>query len=225
MDYTGRVTCDVSQQELIIQGLKDRCDRIIVYRHEADLRVKRPHIHCLMYGVKCSYDTLINVVKRVIPGATKDMYSFPKNKRADDDFIGYMSKGRLDPIYNVGFTDELIAEKKAHGYDKYDRNTNDISVENVLQPKERKTQVTQHMLVVEIATRMVANVDVGPEEEPPYDFEDLYKCTTDVLKEAKKGGDMFYVMKTMESVLMLQYPSVHRQFLKSAWNSRHKISF
>lgn len=178
-----------------------------------------------MTEVKCTYDTLVNVVKRVIPGAKKDKYSFKKD--ADDKFIAYMSKGNLDPVYNSGFSDELIAERKSQGYDKdASRNSSNVTVENVVQPQERKTpQVTQYMLVKDIAIQMCLKADVGPDQEPPYDFEDLYECTTQVLKDNRKGGDIFYVMKTMESVLMLQYPSVHRQFLKSAWNSRHKISF
>lgn len=225
MDYTGRVTCDLSQQVLILQGLKDRCERIIVYRHEE--AIERPHIHCLMYGVKCSYDTLVNVVKRAIPNATRDMYSFPKNKKADDDFISYMSKGKYDPILNVGFTDDLVKEKKSKGFDKKDvnRSSNNITMETTPQPKERKTQITQHMLVVEIASQMCLEAGLGPEDEPPYNFEDLYTCTVKVLKDNKKGGDIFSVMKTMESVLMMQYPSTHRCFVKQAWNSRHKISF
>lgn len=216
--YAGRVHCDLQEQDAVIKGLKAKCDKLIVYRHDTT----RPHIHFLMTEVKCTYDTLVNVVKRAIPGATRDKYSFKAN--ANDDFISYMSKGKLDPVFNEGFGSELIADKKSKGYDKDDiPSANHKPVEATLQPSRKTSSVTQHMLVVDIATRMVVRADIGPDDEPPYDFNDLYECTTEVLKENKKGGDIFYVMKTMESVLMMQYPNTHKHFLKNAWNSRHKI--
>lgn len=81
MNYSGRVHCDISQQEMLIQRFDQRSDAIIVYRHES----QRPHIHLLMANVNCSYDTLVNDVKKVIPGAKKTTYSFKTG--ADDNFI------------------------------------------------------------------------------------------------------------------------------------------
>lgn len=216
--YAGRVHCDLSEQEVVIKGLKAKCDCLIVYRHDTF----HPHIHFLMTEVKCTYDTLVNVVKRAIPGAKRDKYSFKTN--ANDDFISYMSKGKLDPVYNYGYPLDLVTEKKLKGYDK-----DDIPKSNPIthQPTERKTstpKITQHMINVEIASKMCIEAEVGPDEEPPYNFQDLYNCTVKTLRDYHKGGDIFYVMKTMESVLMIQYPSTHAHFLKTAWNSRHKLN-
>lgn len=214
--YAGRVHCDLSEQDLVIQGLKPRCNSIIVYRHDTF----HPHIHFLMTEVNCSYDTLVNVVKRAIPGAKKDKYSFKKD--ANDDFISYMSKGKLDPVYNFGFSDELIAQKKLKGYDKDDiSRTNSYPVETTPQSK-KTTTITQHMLVVEIACRLHA---ITGEDYPEYEFDLIYSTTADVLREYKKGGDIYYVMKTMESVIMMIYPREHRAMVLQAWNLRHRINF
>lgn len=215
-DYAGRVHCDISEQEIVINGLKDRCDSMIVYRHDTF----HPHIHFLMKNVKCSYDTLVNVVKRAIPGAKKDKYSFKKD--ANDDFISYMSKGKLDPVFNQGFTEELIKEKKLKGFDKTDR----LQASKPQETKKTNT-ITNHQIVVEIAARMydIEGLDVNADAIPPYDFDLIYTATTDTLRAHKKGGDIFYVMKMMESVLMVYYPDSHKHFVKSAWNSRHKINF
>lgn len=214
MNYSGRVTCDLSQQELIIQGLKDRCEGIIVYRHES----KSPHIHILMALVKCSYDTLVNVVKRVIPGAAKTKYSFKTN--ADDGFIRYMSKGHLDPVYNRGFSDELVAQRKSEGYDgKHRDDTDDVKVHQVeiscLKTVKVK-QKTQYEMVSEI-------IDIYSRDT--YDYDELYDSTVQVIRANKKAADMFYVMKLMEAVCMFRFPDDHRAMVKKAWNLRHRINF
>lgn len=216
MDYAGRVHCDISEQDVIIQGLKARCDSIIVYRHEDTLH---HHIHCLMKGVKCSYDTLVNVVKRAIPGAKKDKYSFKTG--ANDDFISYMSRGELDPVFNYGFSEDLISEKKSKGYNKNKNvSVSNNSVASAL--REQKVQKkTQYELVRDIAVRFIETTN----GDDSYDYDVLYECTVAVLKANMKGGDIFYVMKTMESVIMHQFPNAHRQFVKTAWLSRHKINF
>jgi len=215
MNYAGRVHCDDQQQSALIQGLKDRCDNMIVYRHDTF----HPHIHFLMMNTKCSYDTLVNVVKRVIPGATKDKYSFKKD--ANDDFISYMSKGKLDPVYTQGYSQELIQEKKLKGFDKTDRLQTSKPTES-----KKSAQITNHQLITEIAARMFdkQGLDVNADAIPPYDFENIYDATTETLKSHKKGGDIYYVMKMMETVLMVYYPDSHRHFVKAAWNSRHKLN-
>lgn len=215
-DYAGRVHCDLLEQEQVIQGLKSRCDNMIVYRHDTF----HPHIHFLMKNTKCTYDTLVNVVKRAIPGATKDKYSF--KAKANDDFISYMSKGKLDPVFNQGYSEELIAEKKLKGFDKTDGLQTSKPTET---STKKSSQITNHQLVTEIAARMYDIEGLTQDDEiPPYEFELLYQATTDTLKAHNKGGDIYYVMKMMETVLMVYYPQSHRVFVKVAWNSRHKLN-
>lgn len=216
MDFAGRVHCDLSEQEVIIQGLKARCDSIIVYRHEDTLH---HHIHFLMKGVTVSYDTLVNVVKRAIPGAKKDKYSFKTG--ANDDFISYMSRGKLDPVFNQGFSEDIVKEKKSKGYDKNVISNSNLQTvaTQIQQPKVK--QKTQYELVREIACRFIDTTN----GDDSYNYDVLYECTVDILKANMKGGDIFYVMKTMESVIMHQFPNAHRQFVKTAWLSRHKLNF
>lgn len=173
-----------------------------------------------------SDDTIRRRLFAVCPGkyATKIKQTKGPNagQPVDKSMLAYMTKGKYDPFINIGFSDEEIAEAKSKGYIKDDIPVSNHNTVATTVLKTKKEQVTQHMLVVEIACRLHA---ITGEDYPAYDFDLIYGHTADVLREYKKGGDIYYVMKTMESVIMMIYPRDHRALVLTAWNARHKISF
>lgn len=227
-----RVSCSELIQDDIVESLKGAYNSIIGYRHYE--KAENPHIHLLM-DAKLKDDAIRDRIKPNIPNYHKTKLSIKstqtkgpkKGQPVDIDMLPYLTKGKYDPFVNVGFTEDQIAEAKNKGYIKDDIPvSNHNSVETTLQSSPKKNQVTQHDMVKEICIKMyVKDPETDIEKPIPYDYDLLYEATRETLVEHKKGGDIYYVMKLMESVIMFMYPHTHRAFVKSAWNLRHKISF
>lgn len=108
MDWFVRITETYEKLEGFIEKLAESCDKLVVYEHGEE--VSRKHIH--FYAVQCKIKTdAIKVrVKKHLQVA-----NYPKDKWAfetayDDGCIVYMTKGKLEPVYCKGFTqEELIA--------------------------------------------------------------------------------------------------------------------
>lgn len=84
-------------------------DRAVVYQHDADEEVARTHIHALA-ETSVSTDTLKNRLEKVIGyRLPKTDWAFTqkiKHNPVEDRFITYMSKGKYEPKYLKGFTQE-----------------------------------------------------------------------------------------------------------------------
>lgn len=94
----------------------------IVYEHPFNPKTGKPiHCHAWVYDVGVSTDTLKNWVNKLIPDFPgHDAWYFKEKtskkhgcKPWTDDVITYMSKGKLDPKYNVGFADEIVNDFKS----------------------------------------------------------------------------------------------------------------
>lgn len=135
------------------------CEYIAIYQHDADEEVNRTHIHgiCSGYGVK-SVKTF------------RERMSKAFNVKGNEEFsvgeIGpkpfeYCSKGRYDPVYYRGFTQEYIDLKKAEGYDgKKDRMTvqdGKIVIERDVKKELEKKCKTDIEMIDEVAKRCDTN--------------------------------------------------------------------
>lgn len=108
----------------LVTELAAKCEKGIFYEHPAS-GSKCVHIHGLVYGWGKGEDTLRNLLKSINGGSSyecKDKIR-PRHKDSpvvNEDYIAYMSKGKYDPMYNSGFSEELVSEQKAKGYDRVD---------------------------------------------------------------------------------------------------------
>lgn len=97
--------------------LNEKHESCVVYEHDKDDEVARTHCHIWVKGIQCSTDSLKNHIKKVIgPVDKSDWYFTTVNKSKEpwtDDVITYMSKGKLEPKYKNGFTDEEIDNFKS----------------------------------------------------------------------------------------------------------------
>lgn len=88
--------------------LAEVCSRLAVYEHQAS----RIHIHAFVQDCTVTVQTLKNwVTEELGEKPTRDQWSFKNKTRegpAEPRFITYMSKGKLDPAFVKGFTDEEI---------------------------------------------------------------------------------------------------------------------
>lgn len=96
------------------------CEKSAFYEHSGD--PANIHIHALILGWSKDKTTLKNWLKETLnltPARTQWVFSthYDGDKPVDEGFLAYMSKGKYDPKYVKGFSDEVIAEAKAKGYD------------------------------------------------------------------------------------------------------------
>jgi len=114
------VEYDLCSKEML-EYLEPLSDKLIVYEHEADDDVARTHIHGLIMGCSRSDDTLRNNLFKKIYTKNYELKSTYKTKTGtnpvDDKYITYMSKGKLDPKYIKGYSQEEIAIYKSQWKD------------------------------------------------------------------------------------------------------------
>lgn len=124
MNYAPRLTYSYESLAPWVSRVAMVSEKVIVYEH-AD-NPDNIHIHMLVMGCNVDVKTLKNWVKETLsltPVRTK--WAFPqtyKNRHGeptgvDEGFVKYMTKGKLDPKYNKGFSPEFVAEQKKMGWD------------------------------------------------------------------------------------------------------------
>lgn len=144
----ARVTASYSEVSEAIQRIASKCQRIIVYEHNA--RVDNIHIHFLIEGNTVSTDTIKNYFKRngFEPGDKGQNWSFVG--ATDRGCITYMSKGILDPVFIQGYDDVDITECKESWIDrkkdKYQTKLKYVVRETRDQAKKRKNDLLDEML-------------------------------------------------------------------------------
>jgi len=130
--YKLRLTLPWLDASGVILRIAEQCESIIVYEHSEGC--ERPHIHALIQDLKRSYDTVSGWMKSVCPARSDRSLgtSYGKEKKPIDlGFISYMSKGKYDPVFVKGISEQEIVERKAQGY--YQPITNDfidVALEN-----------------------------------------------------------------------------------------------
>lgn len=126
MNYAVRITRPYVQVASWVSRVAMVCEKMVVYEHSKN--VSRVHIHAHLWGCADTDDTLKNWLSQTLNvKVNKSDISFkqiykPKgstqSRPIDDGNISYMSKGKYDPVYNKGYSQEEIAELKAKGFDK-----------------------------------------------------------------------------------------------------------
>lgn len=120
MNYAPRLSFTYQQLAHWVPRVAMVSDKVIVYEHPDD--PANLHCHMLIFGLTVEIKTVKTWLKdslRQTPARTQ--WAFPeqyKGEPVNDGFIKYMSKGKYDPKYNKGYTEQFIAEQKALGFDK-----------------------------------------------------------------------------------------------------------
>lgn len=99
----------------VIGPIMVHASKAIIYYHDVS---DNPHIHGYVEGYSKSAKWFRETLKKQFGVMKRTEYTC--NFDASCNFITYMSKGKLDPIYNQGFNEEMVNELKAKGYDKGD---------------------------------------------------------------------------------------------------------
>lgn len=97
-----------------VQNLSEKCEKLVVYEHEADEEVNRLHCHIMIIGYNTSDETMKQQVIKVL-GARPDKtdWAWDPNVRSEFDSIAYMSKKDLHAKFVKGVSADIIAECSA----------------------------------------------------------------------------------------------------------------
>lgn len=143
MNYAVRITRPYVQLASWVSRVAMVCEKMVVYEHNEN--VSRIHIHAHIWGCADTDDTLKNWLSQTLNvKVNKSDISFkqkykPKgslqSKPIDEGNISYMSKGKYDPVYNKGYTDDELKVLKEKGFDKKEdlckkKNNNDEGLYN-----------------------------------------------------------------------------------------------
>lgn len=122
MNYHLRITASYDDASGLVEKISKNCESLIIYEHTDAARV---HIHGYVGGLKCSYDTIVNAMKKLCPAKADRTFSMTHGRKepVSLSYISYMSKGKLDPKFVQGISDDVIAQYKQQGYDKKDATT------------------------------------------------------------------------------------------------------
>lgn len=126
MNYAVRITRTYADVQQWVGRVAMVSEKVVVYEHSEN--VSRIHIHAHIWGCAATDDTLknwlseaLNVKVKKYDIAFKTQYKprgTTQSKPIDDGNISYMSKGKYDPLYVKGYTDEEINGFKKLGFDK-----------------------------------------------------------------------------------------------------------
>ena len=112
----GRITRPYLDLSGAFRSITLLCDKLLIYEHEPDEEVKKYHCHFVAEH-NCSTKHLKNTIEKNLPPGMKlsgnGDWSMPENNwDKSHKTITYMTKGKLEPKYNQGYTEEEIQQAK-----------------------------------------------------------------------------------------------------------------
>lgn len=164
---------DESEYVTYLEEISAICDRAIFYYHpDGKTDGKSPHIHGLLVEYKKSDDTLRDNTKKRFNLVGKETCTvsntFKRGTKMSEltyqGYLTYMSKGKYDPVYIKGFSQQEIdlAKEMWKEYEK------DKPVNIIIEPKEKVVpKMTQWQLSHHVQTIWMTRH--GDEDKPDYD--------------------------------------------------------
>lgn len=110
-----RISESYERLQGFIERLAEACEKLIVYEHNES---SRTHIH--FYSIKCSIkpDAIKTRIKKHLDVDQYDKSNWSFKDSSDDKVITYMSKGKLEPVFNKGFLPEEVSHLKEAWIDR-----------------------------------------------------------------------------------------------------------
>lgn len=151
-DYFCRIRVPYEKFSPVASLMSEKCERLIIYEHNDD--PNNIHIHFYIQACQVSTDTLKNYCKRhgITGGKKGSNWSFKLAR--DTGCIKYMTKGKYEPKFVKGFTDDEVAEHKSLWEDrepiivngKVQSKLTFVVKETPLQAKKRKNDLVEEMI-------------------------------------------------------------------------------
>jgi len=97
-----RISRSFDELRPVFQSLKAR--HVIVYEHVEDEEVSRTHVHALVQNADVTVLAFKRRIEKHLGKVEKSDWSFKETTGNEGKYITYMSKGELQPVYSVGYT-------------------------------------------------------------------------------------------------------------------------
>lgn len=203
-----------------ITSVADKSEKLIIYRHPKE-EAERDHIHGLCVNTTLSEKVFREWCNRKLKlEKSNKSYSvgttFGKNIKISDltytTYITYMSKGKYDPLFNKGFSDEDINELKHQWKEPKEKNT-------VIQPEPiaLKKKKTQYEIGQEAEIRYLEIP--GYDERDDVDWKHMIALVIQVLHENRIVAHEFTVAHIVQDIQARLSPD---QYINRIY---HKIKF
>lgn len=131
-----------------VELIAKKCDKVVIYEHNE--RQDNIHIHCYLQRCTVSTDTLKNYFKRSgFSGGDKGAgWSF--KTATDNGCVTYMTKGKLEPVFVQGYTEEEIQQLKSKWEDREPKKQQSQLVSYVVKENPEQSKKRQWDMVQEI---------------------------------------------------------------------------
>lgn len=114
-NYAPRVSFAYADVSGVIETWSHSCEKMVVYEHQRDSEVNRTHLHMLL--MNCKYNTA-EPLKRQFYSAVQtsakgnDLWSWVHKKypNPNEQFVVYMSEGKLRPVFVKNFSPAELEE-------------------------------------------------------------------------------------------------------------------
>lgn len=203
MDIFARVTVSYDDVSGFIEKLSEDCDKLIVYQHDT----ARVHIHFYAVNCRIKTDAIKTRIKKYLHVAEWDKNNWSFKSANDSGCITYMSKGKLDPRYIKGFTQEEIIGYK----DKWTERVPETS----LPKKSGPTQYDMAMEVYDIVTDKYTRCYGVIHTQEIY--RDCFITAISVCRKYKKGFDEYSIRKIVHPAYT-KFEHCEQQFVEKAVN-------
>lgn len=115
MNYAPRVSVSYAELQPVVQEWASKMLRMAVFQHDQDATVSQTHCHILMMECEIQAEQLKRMFKKALPGLPakgNEFWKWESKTAVDDQFLTYMSKGNLRPMFVKGFPAELVEERR-----------------------------------------------------------------------------------------------------------------
>lgn len=181
MNIFGRVTINYDALTGFIESYANDCDKLIVYEHND----KRTHIHFYAFNSRIKTDAIKTRIKKHLHVTSWDKSNWSFKSADDSNCITYMSKGRIEPSFVKGFTQQEVLEYK----DRWVERTPETS----LPEKSSVTQYTMAMEVYEIVKESFKTKygEIHTQEV----YKECLITAISICRKYKKGFDEYSIRK------------------------------
>lgn len=208
-NYAPRVSLPYNDMSGVIAMWADSCLRMAVFEHEADEEVNTTHIHMIM--IDCKYATaeqLKRDFRKLVVTTRKgnELWSWEHKKHPNPDinFIKYMTKGKLRPVFLKNISPAEVEEQRALWVEE-SKHTPAVSSAEPKVPKLTK---------YEIVMKVKEYFDEKAQREAPKDFfgrelpwyaddESILCCIRRILIDNHQPLGLYKVMDIYDGYIMV----------------------
>lgn len=211
-NWSVRITRTYEELKPWIQNLSDKCEKLIVYQHDADEDVSRTHCHLMIIGYTTSDETMkMQLTKILGQRPEKTDWAWDPSVRSEDDSISYMSKKDLQPMYNKGYEDSYVVERSTKYVPKseYVKSSGKTQYK-VIAEKPEVSKKRQNDLLDEMIQKYRENypMDEYVCKNPPFKSNEVVKIIIDTLNQHRVIFGRYKVRDYYDTIMSRLWPNL-----------------